>query len=158
LIVKENFFYVESNRLTQFTDALVQYASEYETIAIHQTGPNKTYLTSLTLTTATNHAFTIMVKSRSGSPDQLAATPYKSSVIDYWKFDTTDALAQGTQWIYAVTGMKIPVIDEEGTGSLHLGLVNESSQTKAALGTTSPAGTGIQFGYIHLRAGLISEA
>lgn len=180
MLVKEGLFYVDTNKDTHFTDALTAGASEYENLVVTGTGRLRTFITSVRMRAATNHAFTLAFYSKDGTfggtqtanPHRaLAATPYESLLIDYWPFASADAWIAGpvlgsadtvnvtnsTEFVYSVTGLKIPYVDEDGTGELHLGLHNLDKRTKLALGNTNlPSGVSQQ--YIQIRFGLIGAA
>ena len=151
---REDIFYIDSQRDTHFTDALVSGASEYENFAYAQAGNFSVFLTSIRMTTATNHRFTVAVYSRDVHHQRLSATPYQGALIDYWEWASADAWATATEYVYSVTGLRIPVLDEDNTGELHIGLHNRANETKAALGAALPAGVPPQF--IQMRFGLIA--
>lgn len=161
MITKDSIHYVDSDRDLHFTDSLIQYASEYEDINLGGVAGTEArcYIAEITMTTATNHAFIMSFHPRTGGLRALAATPYlpaQGTMLDFWSWVATDAMATGTQWVYATTGLKIPYRDEAGTGQLHVGLHNRSSSTKGALGATLPAGVSPQ--YIQVRFGLVAAA
>ena len=167
MIVKDNFFFVTSNRETQFTDELVRGASEYENIVVTGNGRMASYVTSIRVTMATLIACAVSFYSRDVFYQRLAATPYANALIDYWEWASADAtpafgplnVISATEWVYSVTGLKIPYVDEDNTGELHVGFHNLSHTTKLAPSNTDaadyPAGVATQ--YISIRFGLISE-
>lgn len=164
MLVKDSWGYITSHRDTHFTDSLIGYASEYEDIVVPgagASGPFKCYITSVVLITATNHAWNVTFHS-SDTRRLLAASPYsglggqKQNLLDWVEFAAADAENVATEWWYAMTNLKIPYLDEDNTGELHVGLHNRSTTTKGALGATLPSGVNPQ--YVTLRVGFIAAA
>lgn len=171
-MIREGLVYVDSHRDLHFTDSMPSGASEYETLFIdnrrvsgpalaspYETyGQQKFWIESVRLHTATNHAFTIVFYTREVKDQRLGATPYAASMVDYVEFAAADAfgIPGGTEWLYTQTNLKIPYMDQDGSGAIHCGLYNRSTSTKGALGATLPVGVTPQ--YIHLRVGLIPAA
>jgi hypothetical protein len=168
VINKDNIFFVTTNRDLHFTDQLARGASEYENIVVSGAGKLSSYITSIRVTMATLGAVAVSFYSRDVFYQRLAATPYANALIDYWQWASADATAafgplnviSATEWVYAVTGLKIPYVDEDETGELHVGLHNLSHNLKLAAANTDaadyPAGVATQ--YVSIRFGLISEA
>lgn len=164
MILKENFQFVTTNRDSHFTDSLARGASEYENIVVTGTGKLPCYITSIRVTLASLMACAVSFYSRDVFYQRLAATPYNNALIDYWEWASADAtpafgplnVTSATEWVYSVTGLKIPYVDEDETGELHVGFHNLSHLTKAAAGATNlPSGVATQ--YVSIRFGLISE-
>lgn len=163
MITKESIVFVDSHRDTHFTDSLVQYASEYEDLTISPgtaaagAGRASCFVSSITLRTATNHAWAVSLH-RTSTHSTLAATPYQPAQwIGFWPFTNTEALATATEFVYTVSGLRIAYRDDNDTGRLHVGLHNQSAATKAALGAALPSGvTSPQ--YVQVTIGLIGAA
>lgn len=166
MLVKDNIFFVNSNRETHFTDQLVRGASEYENLVVTQSGRMPSYITSIRMTLATLGAFAISFYSRDVFYQRLAATPYANALIEYWEWASSAAtpafgplnVISATEWVYSVSGLKIPYADEDETGELHVGLHNLSHNTKLAPSNTDaadyPAGVATQ--YVSIKFGLIA--
>ena len=167
MIVKDNLFFVTSDRERHFTEQLIQGASEYENIVVTGNGRLASYVTSVRLTMATLIACAVSFYTRDIFYQRLAATPYGNALIDYWEWASADAtpafgrlnVITGTEWVYSVTGLKIPYVDEDNTGELHVGLHNLSHTTKLAVSNTDAADypSGVASQYVSIRFGLISE-
>ena len=160
MLVKDAIHFVSSDRDANFTDALITSASEYEDLQIvpgttttQSQTHGRCWIKSVRLQAATNHAFTVVFLSRAGGVNRLSATPYNNAVIDFFKWVTTDAMATATEFIYGKTGLNIPDQDDDNRGQLHVGIINDTVATKAAVGATLPAGVFTQF--MTLKIGVI---
>lgn len=171
-LLTESIAYIDSHRDQHFTDALVQNASEYENIALGglssgtqattQTTPQpgRFHIVSVRMTTATRHDFMLTFFSRPGGYQALAATPYTGSLIGRISLPAGCAYqlhSTASEYIYATDFSSIHYMDEDGSGTLHVGLHNLSTSTKAALGSSNlPSGVSQQ--YIQMRFGVIAAS
>lgn len=169
MVLKESFGYITSDKNRHFTDALVNGASEYENIQFdtkanrysaavassYEAGAAKCFITSVLLTAATNHSFTVSFWTRRAAYQAMAATPYDNALLGWVHLDSKEAWqVTGSEFHYATAFQAIPYLDEDNLNELHVGVMNRSTTTKAALGSGNlPAGVFQQ--YITLRVGYV---
>lgn len=162
MIAKDAIHWITSDRDANFTDSLITSASEYEDLSFAGASQpptnsiSKCWIKSVRLHAATNHAFTVIFLTKSGGVNRIAATPYNNAVVDFFKWAAADAIATASEWIYGKTGLNIPYTDDDQRGQLHIGIINDSTGTKAALGAALPAGLQPQF--LTFRIGVVSAA
>lgn len=156
MVTKESAAFVDSNVTSHFTNALVLNASEYEDLDLTGTGgvggEARCFVSSLRLISTQNLAWVVGFHNKDntapGTDTVISHLLNQNTMIDFWSFATTDAIAVGSAFVYAVSGMKIPYRDDEGTGRLHVSLHNRSTTAKIA-------GAG---GEVQMRIGVIGAA
>ena len=174
MILKRSYGYVTTDKNRHFTDALVNGASEYENIQFdvkanrysaavassYEAGAARCLITSVLLSAATLHDFTVSFWSRRSTFQSLAATPYDNALLGYVHLDSGSVWrVTGSDFHYQQGTNFVPIsyCDEDNLNELHVGLLNRSTATKAALGSGNlPAGVFQQ--YITLRIGYTKEA
>ena len=154
-LIRENISFFRTNRDTHFTDQLITGASEYENLVVSEPGRLPCHITSVVMTAATRHDFSVAFYSRDVFHQRLAATPYNGAVLGVIHLDAAGSWQHGTEYVYATDFPAIQYLDEDESGELHVGLHNRDSKTKAALGAAGLP-TVIPPQYIHIRFGLIS--
>src|SRR5687767_1076927 len=127
-MLRENIFFVRTHRDQHFTSELVTGASEYEHIAITETGGKvPTHITSICMIAATRHDFTVAFYSKDTTHQLLDATPFYHALLGFVHLDGAGAWQQGTEYMYATDFPSIQYLDEDETGELHVGLHNRDS-------------------------------
>ena len=154
MLIKESFSYIRSLSQTHFTGIITNGASEYEDIAVGG-GVLPGYITSLKILSIQNLNWRVEFYSRSLDPF-VAATRYVASAYPYENnallgtvaFTKEAATGYATSYLYYTQSLKIPYIDEDGVGELHVSLKNENATSKLE----GDAGA------VHLMVGFISAA
>lgn len=156
MVTKESVAFVDSDVAAHFTDALVQYASEYEDLDLTGTGgaggQGRCFITSIRLMAAQNLIWMVSFHNKDntapGTDSVIGHLYNQNTMIDFWEFTVADARILGASaYVYSVTGLKIPYRDDEGKGQLHIALHNRSTTSKIAA-----------TGYVHARIGVVAAA
>ena len=141
--ISESFHYVRSAN-TNFTNGLIPQGSQYADLPIvsaSAAGPNRVWITSLKIQSIQNLDWRVEFHGRSlayGGGVTYSASGYlgTNSLQGYVGFTNNAATAYGTCYLYYTHGLKIPYEDQDGTGQLHLNLLNQHAATAKLPGDT----------------------
>ena len=160
--ISESFHYVRSGN-TDFRNALSPQASQYADLPIvsaQAAGPNRVWITSLKILSIENLDWRVEFHGRSlsaGSGVTYSASGYlgTNSLQGYVGFTNNAATAYATTFLYYTHGLKIPYEDQDGTGQLHINLLNQSAPNQAAGRATKFAG---DEGAVFIHVGIIDAS
>lgn len=164
--ISESFHYVKSDYTTNFRNVLpgpsgsfalgnpavpaVGVASQYANLQIVPglaQGTCKSYITSVKLLSLQNLDWRVEFHSRRVS--EASAVYSSNNLVGYVGWTNNAATAYATSFLYYTHGLKIPYLDEDGLGELHVNLLNNTQATNNA---TKFAGDS---GAVHLTVGLV---
>ena len=126
-----SLFLVHSDKDKNFTTALAQNASEYETLSLTTvaSGEARCEITSIRLLSQQNLAWIVSFHRR--STDSITDFD-TNTMIDYWSWAAGDGIAVGSAFLYAVSGLSIPYQDQSQAGNLNIAVTNRSTTAKTA--------------------------
>ena len=165
MLITESIHYVDSDQSTDFRGAISPTgASAYADIALASgtptdVGPQKCIINSVRLIAVQDTNWQVQFHSKSYSLHTASSYPNPSNLIGWsnhlstvhpilanWTgAATTTATAYGTLYASYISGLNIPYEDRQGTGRLHVNLVNQGPTLKSAG----------DVGILHLRVGVI---
>ena len=171
MLITESIHHVDSDASSDFRNKInASGASQYADIALaagtpSTVGPNKCVINSVRLLAIQDLDWQVQFHSKSyGSAVGVAATQFSdvngshlvgwsnhlattTNIPANWTdaHTTTATIYGSTTYASYISGLNIPYEDRDGTGRLHVNLVNKSATAK------NPGDTGL----IHLRVGVI---
>ncbi len=127
---------LKTDKDVEFTGAIAQNAVEYEHIALPAAlsgigGRARVRLTMINIISTENLDWDLMLFSK----DTVATSdPDTNSFVGRWGFVAANAvrIAGAGLYYYFISGLDVPYSDDDGTGELHVGLVNRSAASKTA--------------------------
>ncbi len=149
----ESVYIFRSDAKTDLQAALPLQASAYVNLTVGgaNRGQLKGYITSVKIQSIQLLDWRIEFHSRrlsqASAPFYALGASWYNSLLGYVGFSNNAATAYGTSYLYYTQGLKIPYIDDDGLGELHLNVVNQHSATAKLPGDT---------GAIHVAVGFIS--
>ncbi len=153
MLTTESVHIFKSDAKTDLQAALPVQASAYVNLTVGGVprGQLKGYITSVKIQSIQNLDWRIEFHSRRNSQASAfffaAGASWYNSLLGYVGFTNNAATAYGTSYLYYTSGLKIPYLDEDGLGELHLNVLNQHAGTAKLPGDT---------GAIHVAVGFIS--
>ena len=163
MLITESVHFVDSSQ-SDFRENIVPLASAYADIALaagteSTLGPHKCIISSVRIISVQDLAwrvefwgksYSVHTASSYGDPSQLIGWSDHLDSTDnipanWTGIHTTTATRFGTMYASFITGLNIPYEDRQGTGRLHINLVNQGTAAKSAG----------DVGLIHLRVGVV---
>jgi hypothetical protein len=127
---------VRTDKDTHFTGAIAQNAKEDENVVLPGAldgirGNARGYIKGIMIQSDENLAWELAFWSTDGFENTDLDL---DTFISRWSFVVADGVRFGGtgQYYYYIEGLKIPYVDEDNTGELHMSLVNRSAAAKTA--------------------------
>ena len=150
-LITESLHFVDSDYTTHFRDSLpFANGSEYEDIQMVQgsvsTGPHQVFISSIRVLSMQRLDWRVEYWDKS-LPVATGSNLNNHGLVFSQNFSQVSAASQyGTVFAYIQTGLKVPYLDKQGLGQLHINLVNTNPNTAKLAGDT---------GAVHIRTGVI---
>ena len=151
-LITESIHNVDSDYTTHFRNALVvANGSQYADLQMAQgsqapAGPHKCFISAIRVLSIQNLDWRVEIWDRT-LPQATGSSLNNHGLVYSQYFNKVAAASQyGTVFAYIQTGLKVPYIDRQGQGQLHVNLVNADGATAKLAGDT---------GAVHVRVGVI---